>query len=81
MFIQREKNVMLWGATLVISTGILLGGGAARAKNQACTQSQTMPGHCLSKSPKMRVAQGMLAGAFASGGALMMIELGKISKR
>ncbi|MBD1874730.1 hypothetical protein H6F75_14670 [Nodosilinea sp. FACHB-131] len=81
MFIQREKNVMLWGATLVISTGILLGGGAARAKNQACAQSQIMPGHCLSESPKMQVAQGMLAGAFASGGALMMIELGKIAKR
>ena len=81
MFIQREKNVMLWGTTLAISVGILLGGGAARAKNQACTQSQTMPGHCLSESPKMQVAQGMLGGAFASGGALLMIELGKIGKR
>ncbi|MBD2112604.1 MULTISPECIES: hypothetical protein [Cyanophyceae] len=81
MFIQREKNVMLWGTTLALSVGILLGGGAARAKNQACSQSQTLPGYCLNESPRMRVAQGMLGGAFASGGALLMIELGKISKR
>jgi hypothetical protein len=81
MFIQHEKNVMLWGTTLAIGVGILLGGGAARAQNQACSQSQAIPGYCLNKSPRVRVAEGMVGGAFASGGALMMIELGKLTKR
>ncbi|WP_017298678.1 hypothetical protein [Nodosilinea nodulosa] len=81
MFIQREKNNLLWGATLAIGAGILLGGGAARVQNQACNQAHTIPGYCLSQPPSVRVARGMVGGAFASGGALIMIELGKLSKR
>ncbi|HZG37710.1 MAG TPA: hypothetical protein VEZ50_03430 [Nodosilinea sp.] len=75
MFIKREKNVLVWGATLVLSVGVLLGGGAARVETEACSTSETLPGHCLTEAPKVRVAHGMLGGAFASGGALMMIEL------
>lgn len=82
MFIQREKNSLVWGATLVLGMGILLGGGAARVENQACTTSENLPGHCLTEAPKVRVAHGMLGGAFASGGALLMIELlGRFPKR
>lgn len=75
MFIQREKNGLLWGATLVLGLGILLGGGTARVENQACSQVKTLPGYCLTEAPKVRVAHGMLSGAFASGGALLMLEL------
>jgi hypothetical protein len=82
MFIQREKNSLVWGATLVLGMGILLGGGAARVENQACITSETLPGHCLTEAPKVRVAQGMFGGVFASGGALLMIDLlGRLSKR
>lgn len=81
MFIQPEKSRLVWGATLVIGIGILLGGGAARFKTQTCNQPQTQSGYCLSESPRIRVAEGMISGAFASGSALMMIELGKLSKR
>lgn len=80
MFIQHEKNVLLWGTTLAIGVGIILGGGAARVKSQACDKPQALPGYCL-KAPKIQVAQGMVSGAFASGGALLMIELGKMAKR
>lgn len=81
MFIQPERTSLVWGATLAIGVGILLGGSAARAQNHACSQTQTLPGHCLSESPRVRVVHGMAGGAFASGGALMMIELGKVLKR
>lgn len=82
MFIQREKNRLVWAATLVLGAGILLGGGAARVEGQVCNTSKALPEHCLTVAPKVRVAHGMLGGAFASGGALLMIELlGKFSKR
>ncbi|MGB3201972.1 MAG: hypothetical protein WBA99_13795 [Nodosilinea sp.] len=81
MFIQPEKTRLVWGATLAIGVGILLGGGAARVKTEACSQPQTQSGYCLGESPQVHVAEGMLGGAFASGGALLMIELGKLSKR
>ncbi|PZU99199.1 MAG: hypothetical protein DCF32_18765 [Leptolyngbya sp.] len=80
MFIQHEKNVLLWSATLAVGVGILLGGGAARVKSQSCGKPQAVPGYCL-ESPRIQVAQGMVGGAFASGGALLMIELGKMAKR
>ncbi len=75
MFIQREKNTLLWRATLAIGAGILLGGSAARVENQACITSGAQPGYCLTEAPRVRVADGMAGGAFASGGALLMIEL------
>jgi hypothetical protein len=82
MFIQREKNRLLWAATVVLGAGILLGGGAARVESQACNTLEVLPEHCLTEAPKVRVAHGMLGGAFASGSALLMIELwGKFSKR
>jgi hypothetical protein len=82
MFIQHEKNRLVWGATLVLGMGVLLGGGAARIENQACGTSEALPGYCLTAAPKVRVAHGMLGGAFASGGALVMIDLlGRFPKR
>ena len=82
MFIQREKNRLVWAATLVLGAGILLGGSAAQVEGQVCNTSKVLPEHCLTTAPKVRVAHGMLGGAFASGGALLMIELlGKFSKR
>ncbi len=82
MFIQREKNSMVWGITLAIGAGVLLGGGAARVENQACSESETLTGYCFTEAPKVEVAEGMIGGAFASGGALMMIELwGRFSKQ
>jgi len=82
MFIQREKTRLVWAATLVLGAGILLGGGAARVESQVCNTSKALPEHCLTEAPKVRVANGMLGGAFASGGALLMIELlGRFSKR
>ncbi|PSN16439.1 hypothetical protein C7293_02730 [filamentous cyanobacterium CCT1] len=81
MFIQRERNTMLWRATLAIAAGILLGGSAARVENQSCNQSEGLPGYCLTETSRARVANGMVGGAFASGGALLMIELwGKFRK-
>jgi hypothetical protein len=82
MFIQREKNRLVWAATLVLGAGIILGGGAARVEGKACNTSQALPEHCLTEAPKVRVAHGMLGGAFASGGALLTIELlGRLRKR
>jgi hypothetical protein len=81
MFIQREKNNLVWGATLAIGVGILLGGGAARVQNQACSHTYEQPGYCFNQSPRLRVARGMVGGAFASGSALVAIELGRLSKR
>ncbi|WP_035992626.1 hypothetical protein [Leptolyngbya sp. KIOST-1] len=82
MFIQREKNRLLWGATVVLGMGIILGGGAARVEGRACNTTENSPGHCLTEAPKVRVAHGMLSGAFASGGALLTIGLlDKLQKR
>ncbi len=81
MFIQNEKNGIVWRATLAIAAGILLGGGAARVENQACAKLETPPAHCLTEAPKVRIANGMVGGMFASGGALLLIELwGKVQK-
>ncbi|MBE9156885.1 hypothetical protein IQ265_08585 [Nodosilinea sp. LEGE 06152] len=66
---------MLWRATLAIGAGILLGGSAARVEDQACAQPGAMPRYCLMETSRARVADGMVGGAFASGSALLMIEL------
>ncbi|MGG6239069.1 hypothetical protein ACQ4N7_10560 [Nodosilinea sp. AN01ver1] len=72
---------MLWKATLAIGAGILLGGSAARVENQACIKSGAQPMYCLTAAPRVRVASGMASGAFASGGAVLMIELwGRLRK-
>ncbi|MFQ4139157.1 hypothetical protein PGN35_022875 [Nodosilinea sp. PGN35] len=81
MFIQHEKNCIVWGATLAIGAGVLLGGGAARVKTQTCNQPQALSRYCLSESPRVRVAHGMASGAFAGGGALLMIGLKKFAQR
>ena len=72
---------MVWKATLALAAGILLGGGAARVENQACANLKTPPAHCLTEAPRVRIANGMVSGVFASGGALLFIELwGKVQK-
>ena len=75
MFIQRERNSLLWRATLAIAAGILLGGSAARVEDQACSEPGALPKYCLMETSRARVTDGMVGGAFASGGALLMIEL------
>jgi hypothetical protein len=74
MFIQNKTTGMVWRTTLAIAVGILLGGGTARVENLACGQ-ETPPGYCLTETLTARVANGMVGGACASGGALLMIEL------
>jgi len=75
MFIQEDRNRMVWRATLAIAVGILLGGGAASFETQACAKPDNAATYCLTEEPQTRVANGMVGGAFASGGALLMIEL------
>jgi hypothetical protein len=75
MFIQKSKNRIVWQATLGLAAGILLGGGAASLENQVCVNSEQPSSHCLTESPRVRVMEGMVSGAFASGGALLLIEL------
>lgn len=81
MFIQEEKNRAIWRVTLGIACGILLGGVASSVENQACTKSEAPPAYCLTEEPQVRVVNGMMGGAFASGGALLLIELwGRLQK-
>jgi hypothetical protein len=81
MFIQEKRNRLVWRVTLGISAGILLGGAAANVENRACAKLETPPGQCLTGTPRIRIANGMFSGAFASSGALLMIELlGKSQK-
>jgi hypothetical protein len=75
MFVQNKRNRIVWRATLAISAGILLGGGAASMESHACVGSERPPTYCLTENPKTRVARGMVSGVFASAGALLMIEL------
>lgn len=77
MFIQENKTRAVWGVTLGLSAGILLGGSVASWENHACAQSVDPAAYCLTESPKVRVVQGMVRGAFASGGAVLMIHLAR----
>lgn len=75
MFIQENKTRTLWGVTLGLSAGILLGGSVASWENRACTQAGEPAAYCFAATPKVRVVQGMVRGAFASGGAVLMIHV------
>jgi hypothetical protein len=75
MIIQDKTTCLVWRMTLAIAAGILLGGVAARVENRVCAGSETPPGYCLTETSHVRVANGMVGGACASGGALLMIEL------
>lgn len=66
---------MIWRATLAIAVGLLLGGAAARLETQSCVRPETTDATCLTETPQVRVVNGMVSGAFASGGALVLIEL------
>jgi len=75
MFIQEDKTRRVWGMTLGIAAGILLGGSVASVENRACTTSATPAGDCFTQTPQAKVLHGMVGGAFAAGGALLLIDL------
>lgn len=81
MFIQEDKTRRVWGVTLGLAAGLLLGGSVASVENRACAQSDTPAGYCLTETPQVRVVNGMVGGAFAAGGALLMLELWGRSQR
>lgn len=74
MFIQEEKTRKVWGMTLGVAAGILLGGSVASVENRVCAAS-IMPAETCLAAPKVRVMNGMVGGAFAAGGALLLLEL------
>ena len=75
MFIQEAKTRRIWGVTIGLAAGILLGGGVKSIENRACTQAEPLPNYCVTEDAQMRIVGGMVSGAFASGGAILFIGL------
>jgi len=75
MFIQEDRTRRVWGMTVGIAAGILLGGSVASVENRTCAISATPTEDCFTATPQARVLNGMVGGAFAAGGALLVIDL------